>query len=103
MNKKIKILISIILIFLLWAGVSTCTVNNTEDVILQGIEKSEQFKRWEELPEEERENTIQPLYGKISFNNKVKTSTYNSLINLKATLNNKYNLVDRCMLGIRLF
>lgn len=58
-------------------------------------EKSEQFKKWENLSDEERQNSIQPQYQTITFKDSIKRSKYNYLLNVReTTLSNYYSLKE---------
>ena len=100
MDKTIKIIISLSIIILLWTGVAIGTIDNSETNTIRTLEKSEEFERWEQLSEEERNNAIQPLFCKIPFSSTVKASTYNSLLRLNAN-DTKYNFADSTTMTVK--
>lgn len=90
MNKIRKILETIVILFILFFNINI--VKSSENVSLST--KSEAFKRWENLSEEERNNSIQPSYSDVSFKDSVRRSTYNDLLRANNNLNleSRYNL-----------
>jgi len=76
-----------ILLFLVIIIIFSGKVFATE---FKAIEKSAEFKKWENLKEEERANTIQPTYYAITFKDSIKRSTYNNLLNLRESAQGTY-------------
>ena len=68
--------------------------SNSSDVIFKADDMSNSFKKWLELPEEERNNTIQPSTISITLKDSVKRSKYNALISAgaSASLESKFDL-----------
>lgn len=93
MKKYLKILAIISVLILLWTNISIGTEKQVVEDI-KGIEKSEEFKKWEALSDEERKNTMQPVYNKISFKDTIKRSAYNTLLKATPTMPSKYSIVD---------
>ena len=93
MKRTNKIILIFIAIMLLWVGVAICSTDNSNTYKYNIIEKSDQFEQWEQLSNEERKNTIQPLYSNISFKQTIKRSLYNTLLQQSA-LEERYNLAD---------
>ena len=61
---------------------------------LQKVEYSEDFKKWLELPEEEKTNTLMPRIFNISYTNTISKNPLNVARLLKSTANPKYSLRD---------
>ena len=89
MKKKI----SKILIVFLFLMFTLTTVSNALGEAY-ALEKSDAYKRWESLSEEERKNTIMPRYYDISILNSMKRSRYNNLLRAGSSTDSIYNLTD---------
>ncbi len=72
--KKIKIILLIIFYILIIFSVSSYA--DFQDI---EIKKSKEFEKWENLPEEEKKETIQPVFSEIPIKDSIKRSTYNIL------------------------
>lgn len=93
MKKTLKIFVIFSIVCILWTGIAIATDDKSiSDVSV--LEKSEDFKRWENLSDEERQNTIQPMYSSIPFKQSVKRSVYNTLLQQSAVLDSKYSIID---------
>ena len=68
-----------------------------EGVELKLTEKSEEFKKWENLLPQERENVIQPYYSNIDVKDSIKRSKYNRLLSQvgSATVDSQYSLRNK--------
>ena len=97
-KNKSKILVVLLIIFI---SLTTIVTAKTDGKINEIPQKSEEFKRWEELPEEERKNVIQPRYSSIDLKSSIKRSEYNNLLKLKANLEPKYNLQSTINLNVK--
>lgn len=65
-----------------------------ENEQLNITEKSENFKLWEELSENDKEQAIQPSYTEISLEDSIKKSKLNTLLSENNTLEAKYDLKE---------
>lgn len=94
MKKISKTLLIIFITFILLLVYSEVgyAVDGSNKLSLVLPEKSETFKKWENLPDEEKANVIQPLYSGTNFKNSIKRSKYNAIVNLGAndTIDSKY-------------
>ena len=93
MKKTRKI--SIIVIITLMVITSICYAENSKDneKVEVGVEKSEEYKKWESLTTEEKENSIMPNYSNILINDSIRKSTLNNLLKADiSTLPSSYNL-----------
>ncbi len=94
MKKLLRILILIFIIFsivILCSGIGYANESNIPKLKL--IEKSDEFKKWENLSEEEREKTIQPSYSNISLKKSIKRSKYNTIVGANENnINSVYDL-----------
>ena len=91
MKKQKKILIIQILVFMVLL-LSCCKVFATDDAVT--IEISEDYKKYLELSDEEKENVIIPLMYDISKTSSKITSPLKVAKILKATVDAKYSLKD---------
>ena len=96
MKKGIKsFILFIIIISFVLLGCNAIYANKDNNIKIDILEKSEEFEKWENLPEEVRKNTIQPLYNTITFKDSIKRSKYNMLLaSAGAELEQSYNLKD---------
>ena len=85
MNKVKKIGI-IIFILVCMLGVN---VFATDKVI---VEKSEEFKTWENLPAEDKKKAIQPSFFDIKIEDSIKRSNYNNLLKNNEEIDETYDL-----------
>lgn len=95
MKKLKKVIIkSTLLIFMLILLVNQKTFATDNSNLLEKVEYSEDFKKWLELSDEERQNVMMPRMYEVP-NTKVeyKNLLYKAKM-LKASMNNKYNLKD---------
>ena len=92
--KRIKFLV-VFIIFLISTTFFTCNaessnINNKKNLV---IEKSENYKKWEKLSDEEKSKYIEPSYYNINFKNSIKRSKFNEIIkNDDSLLQSSYNL-----------
>ena len=93
MKKVKKILLFTIITFLIVISISYAEYENKNEIVEAGVEKSEEYKKWESLTNEEKENTIMPNYSNVSIDSSVKKSTLNNLLkeDIKS-LPSSYNL-----------
>ncbi len=82
---------------LLFICTTVAYAEGLEGVELKLTEKSEEFKKWENLLPKERENVIQPYYSNIDIKDSIKRSKYNQLLSQvgSATVDSQYNLKNR--------
>ena len=93
MKRTLKIFIILSILVTLWTGIVIGTNDKSiDDVIV--LKKSEYFKKWENLSDEERQNTIQPMYSSIPFKQSIKRSAYNTLLQSTVTSDTEYSLID---------
>jgi len=86
-----KISVFVIIIFIILTSISYA--ENGKEKIEAGVEKSEEYKKWESLTDVEKENVIIPNYSNISIESSVKKSTLNNLLKAGAsTLPKSYDL-----------
>ena len=91
--KKMFIVIALLVFTLILLADYKVLATNSENVF-QKVEYTEEFKKWLELSEEEKKDTMMPRmyeipYTKMEYTNPI----YNAKI-LKASINPKYNLKD---------
>ena len=82
MNKRIKV----ITIMLLTVIITAFCLNNSyaiDDIIVVNENKSEAFENWENLSDEDRQNTIQPPMFNINIDDSLKKSTFQNIVNGK--------------------
>ena len=91
MRKRIKIIILCIFLTVV-LSISFNISNANDDSAMAISEKSEAYKQWEELSEQEKENSIEPTYYNIKLEDSVKRSTLNSLLESSNSVDSKYNL-----------
>lgn len=88
MNKVRKIgIIAIILMCVLGVNVFA-----TDKVI---VEKSEEFKIWENLSAEDKKNSIQPSFFDIKIEDSIKRSNYNNLLQDSEEIDESYDLREK--------
>lgn len=92
MNKKVKIFLGLVLFIITMLILPNNNYATSET--LEVVKKSGAFEKWENLSEEERKNTIQPLYQDITLKNSIKRSAYNALLASSSTTGTYYNLKD---------
>ena len=93
MKKAKKILLFAIITFLIITSISYAENDNKNEKVEAGLKKSEEYKKWESLTNEEKENNIMPNYSNISIDSSVKKSTLNNLLKEDMTsLPSSYNL-----------
>ncbi len=95
MNKTLKKLLLAFFIFM-FAFATISYAEDENNLNLQIIEKSSNYRKWEDLPEEERRNTIEPLYFNLNLERSIKRSSYNQLLKVNASsgIGEKYDLRD---------
>lgn len=95
MKKLKKLFITITVLFLILIMSSNIKVNasSIKDLI-QEVEYSEEFKKWLELSDEEKEKTVQPrMYDVLSEQKSTKNLFFRARL-LGASMNPKYSLKD---------
>ena len=94
MKKLFKISILLFITVIICSGIVFAEEDNKIDAKLENYEE---IKKWEELPEEEKEKAIPPSFINIDIKDSVKRSTYNYLINATEGVNSnsKYSLRDK--------
>ena len=90
MKKSIKQVTIVFLILLLTISVGNVFAIDTKTV----IRKSEEFEKWEQLSDSERETIIQPELTTISAKDSIKRSKYNSILSSSGQIGSRYNLKD---------
>ena len=93
MRRINKILFMVIILLMCGTTLSLATIA----AIIP--EKSDEVKRWEALPQEERDKIFMPRYYNATLKDSVKRSTYNSLLRVgTGELDAKYSLKDKLSL-----
>lgn len=100
MKNKIKILFEIFVIILIMFSFGIVYANDSYEIDVKETEYSEDYKKWLELDEEEKKNTIQPRKYEVSTS--VDNSTYLKSLNnvfrtqqlIRATIPTEFNLKD---------
>lgn len=93
-NEKNRSIIAKI-IFVLIVTIMLFSLNNVIAVEFKAIEKSAEFEKWENLPEEEKKNAIEPAYTTLDIQDSMKKSTYSQLNSkLSSALESRYSLKD---------
>lgn len=91
MKNKIKIGIGIFLFFYIFFFSISYAVNIEDKDILK---KSESYKSWEELSEEEKKNVTEPFYNDFSIEKSIKKSTLIKLMANSEGINDRFDLRD---------
>lgn len=100
--KKSVTYISVILLLVLVLSIQkTIVFATTEKENIQELPISEKYKEWENLSEEEKNNTIQPSLYDLTFLQSIKRSNYNSILRENPTLPNKYSLKDYISINVK--
>ena len=95
MKKKLKKQIAILaLLMLVIPGLTTVSYAENEVTNFQTIQKSEAFSQWENLNEEQKLYTIEPVYSNIELEDSVKRSTYNAALTGALASDKSFNLKD---------
>ena len=96
MNKLKRIcIISMLLVFILISLLNVKIFAIDNENVLQQEEYSEEFKRWLELPEEEREKIMMPRPYEIKNTNVRYRSPLYMAKMVKASMNGRYSLKDQ--------
>lgn len=90
--KKGFITILLILILIILSNQRIFAKNNQNS--FQKVEYSEDFKKWLELSEEEKKNTMQPRMYDVLNTNINSTNPLNKLKSIKASVEPRYSLKD---------
>lgn len=94
MKKLKRFLVVFILLTFMLILFSTQKIYASSVDSLQKVEYSEDFKKWLELSEEEKTNTLMPRMFNISYTNIISKNPLNVARLLKSTANPKYSLRD---------
>lgn len=89
MKKRLKVGIWLFLILNFFFFSISYAKNIDESDVLK---KSESYKSWEELSEEEKKNAVEPFYNDFSIEKSIKKSTLTKLMVNNESLNDKYDL-----------
>lgn len=92
--KRLKHVLAITLLFILILFVNLEVVGSNNSNSEQSVQYSEQYQKWLELSDEEKQNVIRPRMYDIQYS---KTTSKNPLLKanmLRTTLNSSYNLKD---------
>ena len=93
--KKLKksIIIAVVIVFVICILTKTALATNVEN-IFESVQYSEDFKKWLNLPEDERKNIIPPrMYDIIPTNSNSQNILYNAQL-VGAISNSRYSLKD---------
>ena len=99
-RKNLKILVLMILFSITFILIS----NNIAfaNIDSYGLEKTEAFKKWENLSEEERKNTIQPMIYKVDLKSSILRSKYNNILGkYTSNMETRYDIREQLNLSVK--
>ena len=96
--KNVSIALIIIFIIVIQKTIVNAT---TENETIRAINISDNYKEWEKLPDEEKENSMQPPIYDLSFMQAIKRSNYNAMLRDNLALPSKYSLKDYIAINVK--